>query len=230
MNEIEELTLELIGENISDPDVFLNTDEGLEPVRDSINSAIQELAALTESFVKTFHLPVLDGRQFYRISPRRDYWGYALEVFDRRQRRKLQRTSLHRLLQEDPWWQKLGGAGTLTHYFQVGIDTLALYKTPSATGNVLEIQALMIPQRYQTSSDVVHLRQNFQRAAAFYAVSEYYASRGDAVRAAAAYKEYLELSTMKLQWPRMPERTNERSASRFDSVDGREEWRVSGRA
>ena len=47
MNLLEKQVLRLIGEDPSSPDVFLDTDAGVAPVREALSDAIQEIVMLT---------------------------------------------------------------------------------------------------------------------------------------------------------------------------------------
>lgn len=208
INSIEALVLDLIGEDAEHPDVFTDTTAGMVPLRDSINAGIQEIAALTGSYRKTFHLMLHNGRQFYRITTNEDHFVHAEIVHDRGRHRKLEQTSLYTLSRRDPWFMQRTGAPR--SYCHVGTDTIGLYPAPDSDGNVLEIRATFVPAAYTTGDDAIQLREAWQRAAAYLAVSEFYASRGDAGRAKEYLAEYLELAQLKFTWPAVADRSDGR--------------------
>ena len=72
MNVLETHVLELIGEDPDDPDVFFDTDAGMEPIRDSINDAIEEIAMLAGSGKRTYRIPLKANQSFYRLDFRQD--------------------------------------------------------------------------------------------------------------------------------------------------------------
>lgn len=215
MNAIERLTLDLIGENPDAPDVFTDTAEGLRPIRDSINAAIQELCMLSGSHTRTMHVPLIAGRLFYRINPKRDHFAYVLEVFDRKIHRKLLQTSPTQLVKSDPWWLRRTGTSP-THYFPIGVGTLGFYPMIGSTGRNLEIRSVMVPKAYAVDGDPIRLKPAVQRAAAYYAASEYYASRGAADRAAEMLTEYLSVTDLAV--------ANEPTASGRQYQMGGDKW------
>lgn len=182
MNSIEKHVLRLIGENIDSPDVFAD----ITPIRNSVNDAIQELCMVTGSYKRTYLLPLYNDRQFYRLGWEKDHFGYIVEAWDRTRGTRLIHTDLMALSEVDPWWMKL--AGYPEYYMQIGSEFLAIYRKPSANGIVLELNCVCIPKAYTEDTDPVKVSEAYERAAAYLATSEFYASRGDAVRG----KEYLE--------------------------------------
>jgi len=204
MNSLESHVLRLIGEDIASPDVFANTTAGMIQIRDSINDGIQALCLATGSYTRTYHLALLANRQFYRLGTVNDSFGYVLEAFDREGRRRLTQIDLLTLSQRDPWFMKTGGP--LTHYMQVGIDHIGFWRYPTAKGKVIELTCACIPAAYGTSSDVVKIRAAYQRAAVYLAVSEFYASRGDASRAGEYLEKGMETAGMMWMHPKQAER------------------------
>ena len=186
MNALETHALRLIGENTTSPDVFTDTDAGIAQIRASLNDAIQELCMVTGSYRRVYHLSLLASRQFYRIAPQNDYLAWIVSVWDRSQKRRLERTDILTMSAQDGWWMKR--TGPPLQYMQLGLTHMGIYMAPSAQGVVLEIDCVMIPKSYTDDTAPVRLRDNYQRAAVYYAVSEFYASRGDAKRG----QEYLE--------------------------------------
>jgi hypothetical protein len=195
MNEIERHTLTLIGENPDSPDVFVEGTEDFDQIRDSIYNAIEELSISTGSFMKTYHLALLPGRSIYRLRFTHDHFLYVLEAWDRKNHRKLYQTSVKTLDRTDPRWLKW--TGYPTHYAHIGSDAVLIYRTPTATGQVIELRCVAVPKQYASDTDPIKLREAYRRAAAYYAASEYYASRGDAKRAEKYHEEYLMLAGLK---------------------------------
>lgn len=197
-NEIESNVLDLIGEDTDNPDVFTLTTSGQALIRDSVNAAIQELAAQTGSYVRAFSLTTLSGRQHYRIVPRCDAFGYFLELWDRSRHYRLEKTSIQALEQIDPRFMQTTGSPRM--FYHVGQDVIGLWPIPTETGTVLEGRAVMVPRAYTSHQDPLRLREGHHRAAVAYAVSEFFASRGDAKRAAEAWAEYLEAAQLQIRW------------------------------
>ena len=214
MNSIESHALRLIGENTTTPDVFTDDATGMAQIRASAGDAIQELCSVTGSYTRTYYLILRVGKQFYKLEPRQDYIAYIISAYDRQNSRKLMSTDLQTLTAMDPYW--LQSTGPIERYVQIGFDWLALYRIPSegtdqpvyigaeelligdeglvfgGYAGVIELKCVCIPKPYAQDTDALHVRDVYQRAAAYYAVSEYYASRGDAGRATEYFAKYLE--------------------------------------
>ena len=204
MNNLESHVLRLIGEDLTSPDVFADTTAGLTHIRDSLNDGIQALCLASGLYTRTYHLALLANRQFYRLAPVDDYFGYVVEAFDRENRRRLTQVDLLTLSLTDPWFMKTGGP--VTHYMQVGIDHIGFFRYPTAKGIVIELHCVCIPAAYATSADVVKIRAAYQRAAVYFAVSEFYASRGDAKRAGEYLEKAMETAGMMYMHPKQAER------------------------
>lgn len=204
MNSLETHVLRLIGENTTSPDVFTDDDTGIAQIRDSLNDAIQELCLVTGSYRRTYHLALLTERQFYRLAPQNDYLGYIMGCWDRNLKRRLERTDLLSLNREDAWWMKR--TGPPLKYVQLGLNHIGIYMAPSVKGTVLELDCVMIPHAYSEDESPIKLRGNFQRAAVYLTVSEFYASRGDAKRGQEYFERYLETAGIMQLHPRQAER------------------------
>ena len=204
MNNLETHVLRLIGEDVASPDVFTDTTAGLTQIRDSLNDGIQALCLSSGLYTRTYHLALLENRQFYRLATVDDYFGYVVEAFDRQNRRRLTQVDLTTLAQRDPWFMKTGGP--VTHYMQVGIEHIGFWRYPTAKGTVIELNCVCIPAAYATSASVVRVRQAYQRAAVYMAVSEFYASRGDANRAGDYLERAMETAGMMYLHPKQAER------------------------
>lgn len=215
MNSLESHALRLIGENTSSPDVFSDTASGMSPIRDSINDALQELCMLTGSYRRSYLLPLYADRQFYRMSFERDHFGWVVECWDRNRRRRLTQTDLIKLTHDDPWWMQR--TGSPIEYMQIGPDILGLYYKPSANGTVLELSCVCIPKPYSSDTDPVKVREEFQRAAVYSAVCEFYASRGDAKRATEYFDRYLETAGLMGMKPEAQERPWQMGGNKWTS-------------
>mgnify|MGYP001597140728 FL=1 len=199
-NDLEKNVMQLIGENISSPDVFSD----ITPIRDSVNFAVQELCALTGSYTMVYHLPLYTDRHFYRLGLKHDHFGYVLESWDRQRKYRLERTDVLAVYIQDPWFLKRNGDPN--RYFEVGHTIIGIDRAPSAGGNLLELTCAAITKAVATDTDPVKLRDVFKRAAVHYAVSEFYASRGDATRAAEWFGKYLEAAGLMNLRPDQAER------------------------
>ena len=189
MNALETKVLEIIGENVDSPDVFVDTDAGLEPIRDSLSDAIQEIAMLTGSKKSKYFLTLREGQAFYRL--RLDYGslGWITDVWSFNQRYRLDQTSVARLSATDPRWMVTNAEPR--SYFTVGSDVVGVWPKPGASSNMIELEVVEIPAPYTTSADRLALRSEFEHAAAQFAVGEFWASRGDAREAESHFAHYL---------------------------------------
>jgi len=201
MNTIERHVLELIGENVDSPDVFLDTDSGMEPIRDSINDAIEEITLFSGAFKGQYYIALREARTFYRLV---EHIAWITDVWLVSQRRRLDQTSLIKLINFNPRW--LYNTGSPWTYFPLGFNILGVYPKPATDTDLLEITAVMIPLRYTKDTDRVKLRKNWEWAAAHYAVGEFYASRGDSKSAVLHHNKYLKRAGMNFQYPDSNER------------------------
>lgn len=189
MNSIEEHTLRLIGENIASPDVFTDDSTGLAQIRTSISDSIQELCMVLGAYTRDYHLPLLADRQWYRLVPQHDYIAYIVDVWDTTRKKKLSQTDTQ-TISLNPWFLKENG--NPEEYLFVGHEVLGIWPYPAAEGGQLLLKCVCMPKPYTEDYDVIYLREYLQRAAAYFATSEYYASRGDARRAQEYHEKYLE--------------------------------------
>ena len=190
MNAIETKVLELIGEDTSSPDVFVDTDTGMAPIRDSINDAIQEIALVSGSRREKYYLPLRQDQMFYRFALNDGYMGWIVGCWSLNQKYRLEQTDMMKLSHYDPRW--MVPTGEPRSYFQIGLDVIGFWPKPSADSNVIEMDMVVIPESYTDAADRIMLRSDFQYAATHYAVSEYWASRGDASSAAEHFRIYLD--------------------------------------
>jgi len=218
MNLIEQQVLEMIGENISAPDVFTDDSTGMAQIRDSINDAIEEIAMLTGSVQRSYHMLLRAGQGWYRMDFRVDRFGWVTDAWLISVKRRLEQTDIHRLNQFNARW--LINQGNPEAYIQIGKDVLAVWPRP-ASDLVLDLTCVVVPARYAEDYDPVRLRSIFRMAAADYAVSEYYASRGDARQATEHFTRYLERLGVQSLYPRSAERRwHYKTEKNRDSVTG----------
>lgn len=206
MNSLERKVLELIGEDADAPDVFVDTDEGLEPIRDSINDAIQEINVLTGGNKQQYYVPLRAGQMFYRFSPSNGHFGWVADCWDVTRKIRLEQTDLIRLSAFDPRW--MVGSGFPESYIQLGTDVVGFYKKPASSANVIEMTIVEIPDAYKTDTDRIKLKDSFSYACVQYAVAEFWASRGDAIEAASHMGLYLEALGLRERFLPSRESTN----------------------
>jgi len=189
MRTIERRVLELIGEDPDNPDVFLDTAAGIAPVRDSINDAIQEIVMVTGGNKRKYLIPLRAGQQFYRLALDYGEFGWVTDAWLTTKKYRLEQTGLIRLSKYDPRWMTTQADPRA--YFQIGTDSIGLYPRPSGSSEVLELTLVEIPQAYTQDNEKIRLKPDYDQAAVHYAVSEYWASRGDANEAAEHFVRYL---------------------------------------
>lgn len=203
MNSTEKEVLRIIGESTTSPDVFKNTADSMVQIRDSINDAVQEIAMLTGGKVEEFYLPLIANSTFYRLKLRRGHFGWAQEAWLYSQNRRLVQTDLLALNAWSPRWMEQ--TGTPHNYFPVGLDIIGITPKPTSSSDVLALRVAIIPQEYLHGESVRDLRSNFLHAVVQYAVSEYFASRGDARMAGEHYALYVDGLGSRLGQPRAAE-------------------------
>ena len=200
MNALEKAALQIIGESTSSPDVFSD----ITPIRDSVSAAVQEICMLTGSYTQVYHLPLYGDRFFYRMGWPEDHFGYVIECWDRQRRYKLGRTDILSLAQYRPWFLK--DSGDPDEYFEVGNTIIGIDRAPSADGKLLELTCAAIPKAIASDIQPVKLRAVFEQAAIQYALSEFYASRGDANWAKDHLERYIEFAGLMSIHPQQAER------------------------
>jgi hypothetical protein len=189
MNELERHVLEYIGENPDSPDVFTDDSTGMAQIRDSLNDAIEEVAALTGGWTRTVYLPLRASTYFYRLTFDKDTFGYVINAWSLGQRRRLEQKDAQAFDAYNPRW--LEQTGNPEFYAQIGLDVLAVLPAPSSSTGQIELECVVIPARYTEGTDRVWLKRDWQYAVEHYAVSEYWASRGDAKSAQEHHVIYL---------------------------------------
>ena len=204
MNIIETRVLELIGEDIDSPDVFSDDTTGMAPIRDSINDAIEEVAMLTGSYERTFQIPLEESMMFYRVTSGRDIFAYPKSVWLVDQKYRLKQKDLVWLESYNPRF--LYDVGTPNRYILVGDDIIGVHPVPAGDTDMLEVNAVVIPARYAEDTEKIKLRDSLKWATVHFAVSEYYASRGDAKSALIHHGEYLKKLGIAELYPESNER------------------------
>ena len=202
MNSIETEVLKIVGESTSDPDVFDST--GIDFVRDSVSDAIAELCMVTGSYKVIYYLGLTEGQFVYPLSWKTDYFGYVINAFYRERMYTLTQTDVISLSHFNRDW--MTSSGYPTHYFHLGYSTIGVYPVPSSDGMAIELNCVCIPKPYTSDTDQIKVRGIYQRACVYYAVSEFYASRGDANRATEWYNKYLETANIMRLKPQQTER------------------------
>lgn len=203
MNAIEEKVLELIGESTSSPDVFTDDEEGMAPIRDSINDAIAEITMVTGALKRQYFLPLRQGIGFYRLRLANGSLGWITDVWSVTQQRRLEQTDLVRLNAHDPRWMVHSASSEA--YMPIGSDCIGVYPKPSGSSDVLELTLVEIPNAYASDRDRIKLRHTYQYATVNYAVAEYWASRGDAGEATKHMQLYMDALGLKQQYVQQSE-------------------------
>lgn len=189
MNALETHVLELIGESVDSPDVFEDSDVGLEPIRESLNDAIEEITLLTGSHKETYNVFLTAEQPFYRLKLSRGAIAWITDAWLVGQQRRLKQTDVYALSMDNPRW--MSNLGTPEVYIPIGSDIVGVWPVPGG-GEVLELTMVVSPQRMTTSNDRIRLRDTFKWAPVKYAVGEFFASRGDAKEALAWHQKYLD--------------------------------------
>lgn len=199
MNNIEKYVLEMIGESVSSPDVFTDDSEGMEPIRDSINDAIEEIAMLTGCYSQKYYLALRQNKNFYRFDFSQGSCAWVTDAWLVTQKRRLEQTDLIRMNNYNLRW--LYNNGSPESYFQIGLNYFGVWPAPASDTDMLEITVIAIPDRYEESTDRIILRKNWEWAAAHYAVGEYWASRGDGKTSIYHHNNYLKKVGVNVKYP-----------------------------
>jgi len=217
MNALETRILELIGEDPDSPDVFTDDADGIAPIRDSINEAIAEIVMLTGGYKRQYFLPLRADTGFYRLRPRSGEVGWLTDVFLINPRFRLEQTDLPRLNAHNPLWMM--DTAQPYSYLPIGQDVIGLYPKPSSNSDIVEITMVEIPSAYTGDRDRIKLRDAYQYAVVNYAVSDFWASRGDANEAAKYNQLYLDAMGLTSMY------TAQKDAVRFERT-AKEPWPV----
>ena len=203
MHLLEMKVLERIGEDPDSPDVFLDTEAGIAPIRDSLNDAIQEIAMLKGTVKRQYFIPLRAGQQLYRIKLNYGYVGWITDVWLVNKKLRLEQTGILKLSRHDPRW--MVSSAEPRAYFPIGEETICVYPKPSASADVLEVTLVEIPIEYSDDSSKIKLKSDFAYAAVEYAVSEYWASRGDAQSAMDHFEHYGGVVGLRIRFDQSPQ-------------------------
>lgn len=198
MNTLETKVLEIIGESTSSPDVFVDTDAGIKPIRDSINDAIQEIVMLTGGHRRTYFIPLRQEIGFYRMYLKYGEVGWITDVWSSNQQRRLEQSDLIRVSTRNPHWMKTNG--TPDCYLPLGKDIIGFYPKPASNGDVMQVTLVEVPTPYTDAADRVKVRDQMQYAVVHYAVADYWATRGDAMEAQTHLGLYLDALGLRQDW------------------------------
>ena len=198
MHQLERRVLELIGEDPDNPDVFSD----ITPIRDALNDGIQEVVMVTGSNKRQYFVPLRANQQFYRLTLNYGYVGWITDVWAINRKRRLEQTGIMRLTRHDPRW--MIASSEPRSYLQIGSEVLALYPKPSGTTDTLEVSLVEIPTDYADDQAKIRLKKDFEYGVVHYAVSEYWASRGDAREALKHFNEYLDVMGLREEFDQSP--------------------------
>lgn len=214
MNNIERHVLELIGEDPDNPDVFTEGSESMDQIRGSLNDAIEEISMLTGSTKRTYHMPLRANRGFQRIPSVQGQLAWITDVWLMGQGRRLEQVDFTWLQFYNPRW--LMNSGSPERYCLIGVDIIGLHPVITSSTDMLEITAAVVPDRYSNDDERVQVRDNFRWATVHYAVSEYYASRGDAESAVGHIMEYVDRLGMAKLYPETHDRHWEAKTAKWN--------------
>lgn len=187
MNEIEKQVLRIIGESVDSPDVF--TDANITPIRDSITDAIEEIVTVTGGYTQTFTIPLVTDKALYRMSFANGTFGWVQDAWLVNNKWRLKQTSVSKLNLTEPRWLQFSGRPE--QYFLIGTDVIGFFRKPSSSSDVVDITSVVIPGAYTNDNEKIKIRESYKQSVINYAVSEYYASRGDAIEATNNFGVYL---------------------------------------
>jgi len=183
MNALEKQVLRLIGESVTSPDVFTD----IQPIRDSISDAIQEIVMLTGGYHDRFTIPLVKDKTFYRLSLHNGDLGWIESAWLSNIQVPLEQTDFIMLNHHDPRWMQRSSRPV--EYFMIGTEVVGFTPKPASSSDVVELDCVVIPAPYTTDKARLKVRDAYRYATVNYALSEYYASRGDAPKA----EQHLEL-------------------------------------
>jgi hypothetical protein len=142
---IEKQILRLIGENTERPDVFIDQPDAMRPIRQSITAARQEIILLTGAYRERCLLPLIRDQQWYVLRWDRGSLAYVVDARLMSQNRRLEQTTALRENDLDLRWRL--NRGTPEVYWQVGFSTIAIAPRPTDSTDVLDIWAVVMPER-----------------------------------------------------------------------------------
>jgi len=134
-------------------------------------------------------------------------------------KKPLAQTDLILLNHNDPRW--LTRKGLPEEYFPVGNDVIGLSPKPTASSDILELDMAVVPYPYTNDSYRIKLRDEFHFGVVNFAVSEYFASTGDAKRAADHYTLYANILNLRKRYPQANERILQSDTAKMLSESNR---------
>ncbi len=189
MNELETHVLELIGEDPEAPDVFTDDDAGMAPIRDSINDAIEEISMVSGSNKRTYTLPLRITTNWYHLAMEQGMFAWPVNIWLVGIGRRLEQKDFAWLIRYNPRWME--NTGSPERYCLVGKDWICIHPAPASDSDTLEVEMVIIPDRYTNDAQRIKLRDEFRLACVHFAVGEYWAGRGDAATAKVHHNIYL---------------------------------------
>lgn len=198
-SDLEKRVMDLIGENTDSPDVF--DDEGIAEIRSHLGDAIEEISIIGGGYKRVVHVPLKASCFFYQMP---EGFGWFDSVYLLSVQRPLEQTSFIGLQEIDSQW--LSASGNPTHYVPIGYRKFCVYPAPSSSVDSLEITCVAIPAPYVLEGDRVRLRPAHEWACVNRAVSEFWATRGDAQSAARYFQTYAQESGLPAMYPEQYER------------------------
>ena len=187
---IEKQILRLIGENPDSPDVFIDQPDAMRPIRQSIAAARQEIILLTDAYRERCLLPLIRDQQWYVLRWDRGSLAYIVDAWLLNQKRRLEQTTALRENDLDRRWRL--NRGTPEVYWQIGFNTIAVAPRPTDSTNVLDIWAVVMPERDDDGREYSKIPEDWDWATIHYAVGEFYASRGAATDAILHQQQYMD--------------------------------------
>lgn len=199
MNRLERAVLLEIGENPDSPDAFAD----ISPIRNSINDAIAEIIMATGSCKRLHQVALEADKQFYSLSISGGEIAWITDAFLLTRQRRLEQTDFDLLIQEDQRFFVYNGVPT--RYVAIDNDLVFFHPITSSDTDVVELTIVAIPSEYTQDADRLFVRRDFERGVVHYAVSEYWASRGDAKEAVNHHAMYLDLVGLRRLFPQAQE-------------------------
>jgi hypothetical protein len=215
VNDLEKQVLRIIGENVSSPDVFSN----IQPVRDSISDAVQEIIMLNGGYRERFAIPMVANKTFYRLTLQNGEMGWVESCWMVNRKHPLAQTDLILLNRNDPRW--LTRKGLPEEYFPIGNNVLGLSPKPTSSSDVLEVDMVVIPAPYTNDDYRLKLRDAFRFAVVNFAVSEYFAGVGDSKRASDNFTRYATSLNLRRRYPKANERILQSDTAKMISESNR---------
>ena len=195
MNRLERAVLLEIGENPDSPDAFSD----ISPIRNSINDAIAEIIMVTGSYKRLYQVAMEADKKFYSLAPEHGEIAWITDAILLTRQRRLEQTDFALLKEENPRFFIC--TGTPTRYVPIDNDLVFFHPIAGSDTDIVELTCVMVPDAYTQDADRTFIRRDFERGVIHFAVSEYWASRGDAKEALAHHSRYLDLVGLRRLFP-----------------------------